>query len=80
MHSIFQFFHNTSSARVKSILIVLYNLVSGYVLSLITEAYEQHKAKLSLLSPEGKVETNFKVFKGIFQEGRLINKKSQSRL
>jgi len=35
-------------------------------------------AKLSLLSPEGKVETNFKVFKGIFRERRLINKESKS--
>ena len=78
MHSIFQFFHNTSSPQVKSIYCFV-QLSQWVCLEFNHRGLEQHKAKLSLLSPEGKVETNFKVFKGIFQEGRLINKKSQSR-
>ena len=69
MHSIFQIFlkHFFSTSWVN----ILFCTTQAVGMSWI--------AKLSLLSLEGKVETNFKVFKGIFRERRLINKKSQSR-
>ena len=71
MHSRFQF----SSRRVESSN-VLYNSDSG-MSSFITDTLSKSQIYSTL---ERKVENNFKVFKGIFQERSFINRTKESSL